>query len=169
MENKEFYSPIKSLVNIILTSEKKINQDGEFIPLTQEFIDSLINIDDDYNLYFLSCIENFLSNCSKEEKVDVIKVLCENEDLLHGVSIMNTIIKNPKSLKQSDFSDTVDSVLSNYLTDGELHPIITLAIYFYIESVAKIEVNSGEIALSDYEKIVEFHSIKRDLKDLFSF
>ena len=70
MENKEFYSPIKSLVNIILTGEKKINQDGEAITVVQEFTDSLpANNSDEYNIYFLSCIENFLSSCSKEEKL----------------------------------------------------------------------------------------------------
>ena len=169
MKNKEFYSPIKSLANLILTGEKKINQDGEFIPITQEFIDSLINIDDDYNLYFLSCIENFLSNCSKEEKVDVIKVLCENEDLLHGVTLINGMVANSKSSKQNDSLDTIDSMLTNFINKGEVHHILTLSLYFYIESIAKIDIKNREIALSDYEKVVEFHSIKRDLKDLFSF
>lgn len=170
MENKEFYSPIKSLVNIILTGEKKINQDGESITVVQEFTDSLpSNNSDEYNIYFLSCIENFLSNCSKEEQVDIIKVLCENEDLLHGVSLINGMVASSKTPKQDDSSDTIDTVISNFIVNGQVHHILTLSIYFYIESIAKITFNNGEIAISNYEKIVEFHSIKRDLKDLFNF
>lgn len=169
MKNKEFYRPIKTLVNLILTGEKEINQDLVFIPVTQEFVNSLNNINDDYNLYFLSCIENFLSSCSKEEKVDVIKVLCENQDLLHGVSLINGMIANSKSLKQNDSTDTIDSMLSNFIIDGQVHRILTLSIYFYIETIAKINVINRKVTINDYKKSVEFHSIKRDLKDLFRF
>lgn len=168
MNNNEFYSPIKSLVNLILTGEKEISQDGESIVVVQEFIESLLpNNKDDYNLYFIGCIEEFLRSCKNEEKVDVLKVLCENENLIHGVSLMNTIIKKPTSLKQNDFSDTVDSALSNFLINGEVHPVITLSLYFYIESIAKSTIVNGEITQGDYENIIEFHSIKRDLRDLF--
>lgn len=170
MKNKEFYSPIKSLVNLILTGEKKINQGVKSIAVVQEFTDSLpSNNSDEYNIYFLSCIENFLSSCSKEEKVDVIKVLCENENLLHGVSIANGLIGNSKSSKQNDYSDTIDSLLSNFIIGGQVHHILTLSIYFYIESIAKINVTNGGITISDYKKLIKFHSIKRDLKDDFSF
>lgn len=169
MKNKEFYRPIKTLVNLILTGEKEINQDLVFIPVTQEFVNSLNNINDDYNLYFLSCIENFLSSCSKQEKVDVIKVLCENQDLLHGVSLINGMIANSKSLKQNDSTDTIDSMLSNFIIDGQVHRILTLSIYFYIETIAKINVINRKVTINDYKKSVEFHSIKRDLKDLFRF
>ncbi|OCB78849.1 hypothetical protein [Flavobacterium crassostreae] len=169
MKNKKFYSPIKSLVNLILTGEKKINQDVEFIPITQELVNSLINIDGNYNMYFLSCIENFLSSCSKEEKVNVIKVLCENEDLLHGVSLVNGLIANSKSSNPNNSPDTIDSVILNFLIKGQVHHILTLSIYFYIESIATTNILNGKISKNDYEKIIEFHSIKRDLKDLFIF
>jgi hypothetical protein len=170
MKNNDFYSPMKSIVNLILTGERKIDQDGESITVVQEFIESLLpHHKEDYNLYFLFCIEDYLNNCSKEEKVDILKVLCENENLIHGVSLMNTIIKKPKSFQQNDITDTVDSVLLNFLTEGEAHPIITLSIYFYIESIVNSPIMNGEITKSDYDEILEFHSIKRDLKELFKF
>ena len=159
---------MKSIVNLILTGERKIDQDAESIVVVPEFIESLLpHNKGDYNLYFLGCIEEFLRRCNNEEKVDVLKVLYENENVTHAVSIMSTIIKKPKYLKQNAFSDNLDSALSNFLTSGEVHPIITLSIYFYIESIAKSTIVNGEIIQSDYEKIIEFHSIKRDLRDLF--
>jgi hypothetical protein len=170
MKNNEFYGPIKSLLNLILTGDRIIDQDGELITLVQEFMDSLpSNNGDDYNIYFLSYIEEFLSNCSQEEKVDLIKVLYENEDIMRGVSLINTLVTNSKSLKQNDFSGTVDSVLARYIIDNEVHPILTFSFYFYIETISKITIVNGQITKSDYEKIIEFHSIKRDLNELFIF
>lgn len=110
-----------------------------------------------------------MSSCSQEEKVDIIKVLFENDDLITGASLINRLVTNSKSLKQNDFSDTVNSVLASFIIDHEVHPILTLPLYFYIESISKSTIINGEITKIDYQKILEFHSIKRDLKDVFSF
>ncbi|NDP21455.1 MAG: hypothetical protein GZ091_10290 [Paludibacter sp.] len=155
---------------LVLTGERKINQNGQSITVVQEFTDSLpSNNGDDYNIYFLSCIEEFLSSCSQHEKVDLIKVLYENEDIITGVSFINKLITNSKSLNQNDFSGTVDAALASFIIDNEVHPIITFLFYFYIESISKSTIVNGEITKNDYEKIIKFHSIKRDLKQLFVF
>jgi hypothetical protein len=170
MKNNEFYSPMKSLINLILTGEREMIEKGKTIRVTQEFIDSLsLTTCDDYNLYFLSRIEDFLSSCSQEEKVDIIKVLFENEDLITGVLFINKLVTASKSLKQNDFSDTLNSALASYIIDNEVHPILTFSFYFYIESISKITIVNGQITKSYYKKIIEFHSIRRDLKEVFSF
>ncbi|CAM3132785.1 hypothetical protein [Flavobacterium frigoris] len=169
MKNNKFYSPIKSLINLILTGERKIDQDSQLITVVQGFTDSLSsNNSDDYNIYILIHIEEFLSSCSQEEKVDIIKVLFDNEDLITGVLFINRLTDS-KSLKENDFSDTLNSTLASYIIDNEVHPILTFSFYFYIESISKITIVNGQMTKSDYKKIIEFHSIKRDLKKLFSF
>ena len=170
MKNNEFYGPIKSLINLILTGDMVIDQEGELITLDQDFMDSLPSSNgDDYNIYFLSCIEYFLKSCSQHEKVDLIKVLYDNEDIVTGVSFINTLVTDSKSLNQNDFSDTVDSALASFIVENEVHPIIVFSFYFYIESISKSTIINGEITKSEYEKIIKFHSSKRDLKELFIF
>jgi hypothetical protein len=170
MKNKEFYSPIKSLIDLILTGEREMNENVKTIRVTQEFINSLSSTTcDDYNLYFLSHIEDFLSTCSQNEKFDISKVLCENDDLIAGASLIYTITTNANLLEQNNSSHTIDTVLSNFVINEEVHPVLTLSIYCYIESISKITIVNGQITKSDYKKIIEFHSIKRDLKKLFSF
>ena len=170
MSNKKFYSPIKSLVNLILTGEKKINNNKTLITVCQEFLDSAsFNNSDDYNLYYLNCIEVFLNNCNNEERVNLVKVFYENDDLVTGVLLINTLVTNSKSIKQTDFSDTINSMLANFVANGEVDDILSLSLYFYIERVSKLTIINGELSRSDYEQTIKFHSMKRDLNDLLNF
>ena len=156
---------------MILTGERKIDQDNQLITVVHEFVDSLSSSNsDDYNTYFLSRIEDFLSSCSQEEKADIIKVLFANEDIITGVLFIHKLGgTDSKSLDQKDFSDALNSVLASFIINLNVDPVITLSLYFYIESISKITIVKGQITKTDYEKVIEFHSIKRDLKVQPSF
>lgn len=110
-----------------------------------------------------------MKSCSQQEKVDLIKILYENEDLVTGVSFINRLVTDSKSLNQNDFSGTVDAALASFIIDNEVHLIIAFSFYYYIESISKSTIVKGEITKSEYEKIIKFHSSKRDLKELFIF
>ena len=161
---------MKSLINLILTGEKKIDHNSQLITVGQEFMDSLsLNKSDDYNTYFLSRIEEFLCSSSQKEKVDITKILLENEDLITGVLLINRLINDSTSFNHNDFSDTLDSVIASFNLDHKVDPVLTLSLYFYIESISNITIANGQITKSDYKKIIKFHSIKRDLKELLNF
>lgn len=170
MESTAFYSSIKSLINLILTGEKEVNHNHNSITVTQEFLDSpRSNNCQEYNLFFLHYIEVFLKNCTIEDRINLVKVLYENIDLVTVVLLTNLLDTNSESINQNDFSNSINSMLANFVTNGEVDDILSLSLYFYIERVSKLTIINGEVSRSDYEHTIKFHSIKRDLNDLFNF
>ena len=170
MKNKEFYSPIKSLVNLILTGERKINHYLEFIPITQEFVNSLINIDDDYyNIHFLHCIALFLDECNVSERNDIMKIYKENVIFIFGTLILNGQLMDVALEENKDLHTVLDDIFSDYLTYKKLQPTLCLAIYFYIENLSQIEFNDRLILKSEYEKVIQCNSIKRVIEGDIDF
>lgn len=168
MKNKEFYSPIKSLVNLILTGEKEITVNNDPIIVTQEFVDAISQYDrNTYNLYFLNKIESFLKSCNNEERFDLLKFYHENNVLLIGASILNKQLADSAKLEGKDFSEILDSMFSDYIVNKEVHPVLCFAIYFYVENLAKINIVNGMVSRNEYQKAIKFNSIKRDVKDVY--
>ena len=162
MNNNEFYSPIKSLVNLILTGEKEISQDGESIPITQEFVDSIVNEDDDfYNLHYLNCIALFLDECESQERIDIMKIYNENIIFIFGTLILNGQLMDAAITEDKDVHTILDEIFSDYVIYKRLQPTLCLAIYFYIENLSKIEFKDRLISRFEYEKFIQYNSIKR--------
>ncbi|MGM8362442.1 hypothetical protein ACSV4D_11050 [Flavobacterium sp. ARAG 55.4] len=168
METKEFYKPIKSLVNLILTGEKEINVNNNPIIVTQEFLVAISEYSrNTYNLYFLNRIESFLESCNNNDRCDLLKFYQENNVLLIGASILNEQLADSAKLEGKDFSEILDSMFSDYIVNKEVHPVLCFAIYFYVENLSKINIVNGMVSRKEYQKAIKFNSIKRDVKDVY--
>lgn len=170
MEIKEFYKPIESLVNLILTGEREITINIEPIIVTQEFIVALSQYSSNsYNSYFLNQIEIFLESCNNEERFNFLKFYQENDVLLIGASILSEQLADSAKLEGKDFSEILDSMFSDFIVNKKVHPVLCFAIYFYIENLSKINIVNGMVSRTDYQKAINFNSIKRDIKDVYDF
>lgn len=160
MEIKEFYKPIKSLVNLILTGEKEINVNDNPIILTQEFIEALSQYNSNsYNSYFLNQIESFLETCNNDDRFDLLKFYQENDVLLIGASILNEQLADSAKLEGKDFSEILDSMFSDFIVNKKVHLVLCFAIYFYIENLSKINIVNGMVSRTDYQKAINFNSV----------
>lgn len=168
MEIKEFYKPITSLVNLILTGKKEITVNNNPIIVNQEFTNAISQYDrNTYNLYFLNRIESFLASSNNNDRCDLLKFYQENDVLLIGASILNEQIVDSAKLEGKDFSETLNSMFSDYIVNKEVHPVLSFAIYFYVENLAKINIVNGMVSRKEYQKAIKFNSIKRDIKDVY--
>lgn len=170
MKTKEFYKPNQSLVNLILTGEREITVNNDPILITQEFIDAISQYSSNtYNLYFLNRIEIFLESCNNEERFDLLKVYQENDVLLIGASIMSKLFAKSVKLAGNDFSEILNTIFSDFVVAKEVHPVLCFAMYFYLENLSKINIVNGKVSRTDYQKVIKFNSIKRDIKDVYDF
>ena len=168
MEIKEFYKPIKLLVNLILTGKKEITINNNPIIVTQEFVDAISEYSrNTYNLYFLNRIESFLESCNNDERFDLLKFYQENDVLLIGASILSEQLADSAKLEGKDFSEILNSMFSDYIVNKEVHPVLCFAIYFYVENLSKINIVNGMVSRKEYQKAIKFNSIKRDIKDVY--
>lgn len=170
MKTKEYYKPIKSLINLILTGEREIALNDDPIIVIEEFTNSLTpNMNDTYNLYFLNRIDNFLGTCNNEERVDLLKVYLENDVLVFGVAFMDRLVTKSAMLGKIDLSDNLNSVFFSFVNDREVHPILFFSLYFYVENVLKITIVNGMVSKADYKKVIKYNSIKREIDDVSIF
>lgn len=168
MEIKEFYKPITSLVNLILTGEKEITVNNDPIIVIQEFVDAIAQYNrNTYNFYFLNRIESFLETCNNDDRLDLLKFYEENDVLLIGASILNEQLADSAKLEGKDFSEILNSMFSDYIVNKEVHPVLCFAIYFYVENLSKIKIVDGMVSRKEYQKVIEFNSIERDVKDVY--
>jgi len=170
MKIKEHYKPIKSLINLILTGEREITINENPIIVVEEFANSLTTYDrDTYNLYFLNRIEKFLESSNDEERFDLLKVYLENDILMTGVTIMNGLGTESKTLGKNDFPDILNSVLLSFIAGREVHQILCFSLYFYIENLSKTKIVNGMIPTTEYKEIIYYNSIKRDIDEVFNY
>lgn len=170
MESQRFYIPIRSLINLVLTGGRDIINNSNPIIIDPKFTDSLsCNNGNNYNEYFLNCIRLFLETCRYEERIDLLSVYQDNHLLLVGTSILNGLLFDSAIAEGNDFETILDSMFSDYITDGEVTPTLCIVIYFYIENLSNINIVDGIVSRSEYEKTINFNSIKRDLNDVFNF
>ena len=141
---------------MILTGRKEVTNSSDPILTDPEFIDSLsFYSSSNYNEYFLNCIRLFLENCSYEERVDLLNVYQDNHILLLGTSILNGLLFDLAIAAGNDFGTVLDSIFSDYLTDGEVNTTLCIALYFYIENLSKINLINGTISRTVYQKAIK--------------
>lgn len=170
MVEKKFYKPLQSLVNVILTGDEKSPQGEEPIILGEEFLNSVSNPkDDSFNLYFLDRIEKFLANRGKNDRVDMVKVFYDNDDLLSGAYILTNISNKDHRIEDEDFAEKFNKIMLEFVIGGDIHIALCVTLYFYIENLARINSKNRRISIAMYNKALMQNSRKRDVNSVFSY
>ncbi|MGV8994529.1 MAG: hypothetical protein ACOH1O_10540 [Flavobacterium sp.] len=169
MSTTNFYKPLESLVNVILTGDEKNPQGEHPIQLDGEFLSSISNpADDSFNLCFLDRIHKFLENRGESDRVDLVKVFYDNVDLLAGAFIW-TVLTNKNHKINQEISMDQNKIMFDYVSVGTAHLALSLTLYFYVENLAGLNISNDTISIDTYNKAIFENSIKRDMESVISF
>ncbi len=169
MKTKQYYSVLVPLINLILTSNKELIVENEYIKLSEGYFLSM----EEYakgkqSKYFYQCIHAFLASISQEEKADIIKILIENDTLLLAAMMTDQLkSKKPIDLNQ-DNKAVFNKMLFDFLCGNRMDPIISSTLYFYLENLHRLKIKEFSITKAEYERVLEFNAQARNNEDILN-
>jgi hypothetical protein len=164
MESIHFYKPIELLMNTILTGQSNISFVNDKLLLKTAYISSILETKNDhYNIYFLSCIEQFLKDCDLNDREKLFCFFIENDIYFSGVYFLNDLDENAAT---ETLISGKSLMLTEFVQTHKLSKSLILTLYFYIENSSKVKIVDNSISREEYHKILEFNSKKRDFTNI---
>lgn len=160
MESIHFYKPVELLINTILTGKETAVFENDLLVLHPAFIKSLKETGDDQNNpYFLSHIECFLKNCTRNTRETLLYFFIENSSSLSAVYLLTGL---NDATANKNLSLGMNLMLTEFVENQKQSNTLILALYFYIENLSRIKLSDSSISKETYQKILKYNSIVRE-------
>lgn len=169
MKTKEYYSVLVPLINLILTGSKEVVIEDECIKLSEGYFLSM----EEYaqakqSTHFYQCIHEFLKPLTQQQRVDIVKIIAEN-DVLVTAALLTDLIESKKPINtnkdnEAEFNKMMFEFLSGINTDSVIYRVL----YMYIENLHRVEVVVDCISEIEYDKVLKFNKQARTNEDILN-
>ncbi|WP_158211152.1 hypothetical protein [Myroides phaeus] len=169
MNTKEFYSVLVPLINLILTGKKEVAIEDDCIKLSEGYKFSM----EEYaqakqSTHFYKCIFEFLEHLNQQQKVDVVKIIVEN-DVLLTTAILTDLIESKKPINgNQDNEAEFNKMMFEFLTGINTHSVIYKELYMYLENLHRLEIKEFTITKVEYERVLKFNAQVRTNEDILN-
>ncbi|MDM1404504.1 hypothetical protein [Myroides marinus] len=169
MNTKEFYSVLVPLINLILTGKKEVTIEDDCIKLSEGYKFSM----EEYahakqSTHFYRCIFEFLEHLNQQQKVDVVKIIVEN-DVLLTTAILTDLIESKKTINgNQDNEAEFNKMMFEFLTGINTHSVIYKVLYMYLENLHRLEIKEFAITKREYERGLKFNAQERNNEDILN-
>lgn len=169
MKTKEYYSVLVPLINLILTGNKDIFIEHDSIKLSDGYKFSM----EEYakakqSTHFYRCIHEFLEPLTQQQRVDIVKIIAEN-DVLVTAALLTDLIESKKPINanqdnEAEFNKMMFEFLSGINTDSVIYRVL----YMYLENLHRVEVKEDCISGIEYDKVLKFNEQARTNEDILN-
>ncbi|MDM1456696.1 hypothetical protein HX025_08520 [Myroides odoratimimus] len=169
MKTKEYYSILVPLINLILTGSKEVVIEDECIKLSEGYFLSM----EEYtqakqSTHFYKCIHEFLEPLTQQQRVDIVKIIAEN-DVLVAAALLTDLIESKKPINANqdnevEFNKMMFEFLSGINTDSVIYKVL----YMYLENLHRIEIKEFSITKVEYVRILKFNAQTRNNEDILN-
>lgn len=169
MKTKEYYTVLVPLINLILTGNKEITIANEFIKLSEGYKFSIQEYAQaKQSKHFYRCIQEFLVSLTQQQRVDIIKIIAEN-DVLLTTAILTDLIESKKAINTNQDNETVfNKMIFEFLSGNNTHSVIYRVLYLYLENLHRLEIKEVTITKKVYERILKFNTQSRSNEDILN-
>lgn len=172
MKAKEYYSVLVPLINLILTGSKEVVIENDCIKLSDGYKFSVEEYAQaNQSTHFYQCIIEFLDDLNQQQKVNIIKIIVEN-DVLLTTAILTNLMESKKTISDNQDNEAVfNKMMFEFLGSINTHSVIYRVLYMYLENLHRVEVREGHISEIEYNKVLNFNEQERmdnDILNMFS-
>ncbi|MGS4346433.1 hypothetical protein ACKUSY_12725 [Myroides odoratus] len=169
MKIKECYTVLVPLINLILTGSKELSIEDGYIELSEGYKFSM----DEYtqakqSTHFYRCIHELLDSLNQQQKVDIVKIIAEN-DVLVTTALLTDLIESKKPINanqdnEAKFNKMMFEFISGINTDSVIYKVL----YMYLENLHRIEIKEFSITKVEYVKVLKFNAQARNNEDILN-
>ncbi|MDM1347550.1 hypothetical protein HX017_10730 [Myroides marinus] len=169
MNTKEFYSVLVPLINLILTGNKEVAIEHNCIKLSDGYKFSM----EEYaqakqSTHFYGCIHDFLEPLTQQQRVDIIKIIAEN-DVLVTTALLTDLLESKKTINDNLDNEAVfNKMMFEFLSGNNTHSVIYRVLYLYLENLHRLEIKKVTITKEVYERILKFNTQSRSNEDILN-
>lgn len=169
MNTKEFYSVLVPLINLILTGNKEVVIENNCLKLSEGYNFSM----EEYaqgkqSTHFYRCIHEFLEPLTQQQRVDIVKIIAEN-DVLVAAALLTDLIESKKPINgNQDNEAEFNKMMFEFLTGINTHSVIYKVLYMYLENLHRLEIKEFTITKVEYERVLKFNAQVRTNEDILN-
>ncbi|MDM1514114.1 hypothetical protein [Myroides odoratimimus] len=158
MKTKGYYSVLVPLINLILTGNKEVVIVDDCVKLSDGYKFSM----EEYaqgkqSTHFYECIVEFLDDLSRQQKVDIIKIIVEN-DILLTTAILTDVLESNRAINMNPDNEAMfNKMMFEFLTGISTNSIIYRVLYLYLENIHRLESKDFTIKKQEYMELLNFN------------
>lgn len=169
MKTKEYYSVLVPLINLILTGNKELIIESERIKLSEGYKFSMKEYAQaKQSTHFYQCIHEFLEPITRRQRVDIVKIIIEN-DVLVTAALLTDLIESKKPINANQDNEAeFNKMMFEFLTGINTHSVIYKVLYMYLENLHRVDIKEFSIHKQEYERVLNFNNRSRSKEDILN-
>ncbi|MVX36658.1 hypothetical protein [Myroides sp. LoEW2-1] len=118
--------------------------------------------------HFYRCIQEFLVSLTQQQRVDIIKIIAEN-DVLLTTAILTDLIESKKAINTNQDNETVfNKMMFEFLRGTNTDSVIYRVLYLYLENLHRLDIKNLTISNNEYKRVLIFNNQKRSKREIFN-
>lgn len=169
MKTKEYYSVLVPLINQILTGSKELIIENDCVKLSEGYKFSIEEFaQSKQSTHFYKCIFEFLEPLNQQQKVDVVKIIIENNVLL-TTAILTDLMESKKPINGNLDNEAVfNKMMFEFLSGIKTDSVIYKLLYMYLENLHRLKIKEFTITKKEYKRVLKFNAQARNNEDILN-